>query len=581
MWALIPSLPRKWNTTGRVSGSDLGNNCFLFRFEKEEDLRRVLDNRPYHFAYWMVILQRWEPVISATFPSLIPFWITIKGLPLHYWQGDMVCRVGQELGTLLNHELTKTSARVKVMIDGLKPLVKESIVEFDSGEESPITLEYEKLERHCSICYSLLHASKHCPDRALDLHDNALTRYSRTTEDWRKADESRTHRDPASRDKGVNRQNTGSLTVSQDLLYGNHNAKGKAEPDKEFHQRVDRHGNPFGERTSTKQTRNAPPEKPAAVHEPTWRQQEPRVFNQKQLSPQYTRDRGLTQRQATKNRDLFPSQNKGQWRPKLVRAPEEFQPRQVSPDSEQPNETTLALKATEEGTSNVIPTREEVMEVLQKATRQYLSHPDPVEAAARRQRVHFGDANGQMEEAPSEMLAAAEERNNLVSQKSLMDYDPVTPPPLHQKPQEAWMLPDPAAERSPLENRELVLGLEDDFREELDPRQESSPARPVIRSIIVSPSNDLLDSEGPHQVLPDASEDRETLRNFQRRTKGGAQRTPRQRSPRTTPTIIRGASFKKRRLSQLLSSPGCSTSTKAKKSVAAKTSRDRKQKTLS
>lgn len=112
----------------------MGNNCFQFRFEREDDLRRVLDNRPYHFTYWMVILQRWEPVISTSFPSLIPFWIRIKGLPLHYWHEDMVCRVGQELGTLENHELTRTTSRVRVLVDGLKPLVKESIVEFGSGE---------------------------------------------------------------------------------------------------------------------------------------------------------------------------------------------------------------------------------------------------------------------------------------------------------------------------------------------------------------------------------------------------------------------------------------------------------------
>lgn len=165
MWALLPALPRKWNLQGRAVGSDLRNNCFQFRFEREEDLRRVLDNRPYHFAYWMVILQRWEPVISNSFPSMIPFWIRIKGLPLHYWQDDMLVRVGQELGTLDNHELTKTTARVRVFVDGLKPLTKESIVEFDSGEESNITFEYERLEMHCSVCYSLLHSRSSCPQK--------------------------------------------------------------------------------------------------------------------------------------------------------------------------------------------------------------------------------------------------------------------------------------------------------------------------------------------------------------------------------------------------------------------------------
>lgn len=133
MWALIPALPRKWNLQGRVVGSDLGNHCFQFRFEKEEDLRRVLENRPYHFSYWMIILQRWEPIISSSFPSLIPFWIRIKSLPLHFWHEDMIVKVGQELGTLENHELTKSTARVRVLVDGLKPLLWSPLSSLTQG----------------------------------------------------------------------------------------------------------------------------------------------------------------------------------------------------------------------------------------------------------------------------------------------------------------------------------------------------------------------------------------------------------------------------------------------------------------
>ncbi|KAL0844219.1 hypothetical protein Bca101_017465 [Brassica carinata] len=401
---------------------------------------------------------------------------------------------------------------------------------------------------------------------------------------WRKYDDSRTHREVAPRDKGVQRQPAVSQTVTQKLLYGNQNAKEKEEPCKEFQQRVDRHGNdPFGERTSTKQTRNAPPEREADVQELTWRKYEPRAFSHKQLSPQYSRDRVTNQRPSAKSRDLFPSQNKGQWKPKLVRTPEEFQPKYASPDIEQPKGTALALRTPEEGTSNDIPTREAVMEVLQEATRKYLSHPDLVEAAARRQRVHFGDANGEMEEAASVMLAAAEERNELASQRNLGENDPVTPPPLQLHPQEAWMLPDPSVVRSPSVNCDLEVDLEDDLREGLELERENSPARSVIRSIIVSPTNGKKAVEEAQQVSPEATKDSETLLNFQKRTRRGTQRSPQLRSPRTTPNILRGASLKKRKLSQILSSPGAggrqsvnSTTSKAKKSKAAETSRSRK-----
>ncbi|KAJ4867774.1 Zinc knuckle CX2CX4HX4C protein [Raphanus sativus] len=77
----------------------------------------------------------------------------------------MVCNIGDELGTREKHELTSRTARVRVAIDGLKPLVKETIIEFDSGEEARITLEYKRLENHCSFCQRLSHLSSHCPTR--------------------------------------------------------------------------------------------------------------------------------------------------------------------------------------------------------------------------------------------------------------------------------------------------------------------------------------------------------------------------------------------------------------------------------
>ena len=106
----------------------------------------------YHFRYWMVILERWKPIIADTFPSSISFLIKIKGLPLHFRDEDMICRIGKELETLEKHELTKTSARVRVSVNSLKPLVKETIIELDSGEECKVTLEYERLQNHCSNC---------------------------------------------------------------------------------------------------------------------------------------------------------------------------------------------------------------------------------------------------------------------------------------------------------------------------------------------------------------------------------------------------------------------------------------------
>lgn len=165
MASLLPYLTRKWNLVGKIHGSDLGNDCFQFRFQEEEEMRTVLENRPYQFNRWMVILQQWEPVISPTFPSQIPFWISLKGIPLRFLDDKILRDIGQEFGHLESYILTKTTARVRVMMDGLKPLPQDTILEFSAGEECVITLEYEKLENFCTYCLKLSHLAHDCPSK--------------------------------------------------------------------------------------------------------------------------------------------------------------------------------------------------------------------------------------------------------------------------------------------------------------------------------------------------------------------------------------------------------------------------------
>lgn len=96
----------------------------------------------------MVILLRWEPVISDSFPSMIPFWIELQGLPKHYWKPEMLFSIGEDMGEILDHEITSSVIKMKIMVDGLKPLVKETLVEFPDGSESVVSLEYKSLKGH-------------------------------------------------------------------------------------------------------------------------------------------------------------------------------------------------------------------------------------------------------------------------------------------------------------------------------------------------------------------------------------------------------------------------------------------------
>lgn len=159
---LLPYFTEKWSTESRPVGSDLGQGMFQFQFEREEDLLKVLEKRPYNYARWMVIVQRWEPTTSPEFPSLIPFWIKVQGVPVHLWTEETINTVGRNIGVYEDAEISSLNFRMRVHINGRLPLITSSIIEYPNGDEVVAKLVYENLERHCSKCFRLDHELRDC-----------------------------------------------------------------------------------------------------------------------------------------------------------------------------------------------------------------------------------------------------------------------------------------------------------------------------------------------------------------------------------------------------------------------------------
>ncbi|KAL0816592.1 hypothetical protein Bca101_073036 [Brassica carinata] len=164
VWSLIPFFSNMWKTSSRPIGADLGQGLFQSQFANAEDMALVLEKRPYHFAKWMVILQKWEPTMSASFPSQIPFWIRVHGVPLHLWREDILRRMGEDLGIYLGCDITPGNLRMRVQINGLLPILKQYTLEFAAGGEIIATLVYEKLDKHCLHCSKLDHEEEGCPE---------------------------------------------------------------------------------------------------------------------------------------------------------------------------------------------------------------------------------------------------------------------------------------------------------------------------------------------------------------------------------------------------------------------------------
>ncbi|KAG2320437.1 hypothetical protein Bca52824_013650 [Brassica carinata] len=69
--------------------------------------------------------------------------------------------VGKELGKV--EDCVPTRARVRVLLNGLKPLEMVRDILLPSGQTKEVEFAYEKLEKHCFNCFSLTHEKNDCP----------------------------------------------------------------------------------------------------------------------------------------------------------------------------------------------------------------------------------------------------------------------------------------------------------------------------------------------------------------------------------------------------------------------------------
>ncbi|KAF8089275.1 hypothetical protein N665_0511s0019 [Sinapis alba] len=189
VWNLIPFFTEHWRTEKPPIGADLGQGVFKFQFESEPDLLAVLEKRPYHFSRWMIILQRWEPTLSQSFPSLIPFWIKVQGIPVHLWTEETMRTIGEDIGWVEAIDITSSAARMRVHVNGRLPLIMSSVIEYSSGEEVTVNLVYERLERHCSLCFRLDHELRDCLEakaqkKAREAQNNSLHDSESKTKDF-------------------------------------------------------------------------------------------------------------------------------------------------------------------------------------------------------------------------------------------------------------------------------------------------------------------------------------------------------------------------------------------------------------
>lgn len=134
------------------------------------------------------------------------------------------------------------------------------------------------------------------------------------------------------------------------------------------------------------------------------------------------------------------------------------------------------------------------MEDLHEVTRQYLSCADPVEAAARRQRVQYTNAERLMETTAAAILAATMQNREKLPHPLGGSSNPVTPPPLQDPVFQALTHPSPIILYNSSSDKEEEEGLDTYYGDGsplINRRRNQEAKRPLrLKLVVVSPQTE-------------------------------------------------------------------------------------------
>ncbi|XVF38342.1 hypothetical protein REPUB_Repub20aG0093200 [Reevesia pubescens] len=122
-----------WQLEGRYKVVDVGQDYFLFKFEKKEDYKHVLEGGHWIIGGHYLTVRQWTPNFDPLLDTIskIIAWIRFPGLPLEYYDTTALTKMGSHVGKVIRLDrnteeaLRGRFARVCIELDLTKPLISK------------------------------------------------------------------------------------------------------------------------------------------------------------------------------------------------------------------------------------------------------------------------------------------------------------------------------------------------------------------------------------------------------------------------------------------------------------------------
>lgn len=100
-----------WKPAGRLDCVDLEKDFYLVRFSLKEDYDAVLRKGPWFLGEHFLSIWPWEPNFKAKMANVssIAVWIIFNGLPIEYYDAEVLKEIGEAIGKVLRIDTHTTS----------------------------------------------------------------------------------------------------------------------------------------------------------------------------------------------------------------------------------------------------------------------------------------------------------------------------------------------------------------------------------------------------------------------------------------------------------------------------------------
>lgn len=169
------TLQSAWHFLKSLSMEALSESTFIFTFEDDQDMQRVLELSPWNIRGHPLILQPWEKSMSLNELDFTEgvYWVQVHDLPLELMTSQNAEIIGNHLGKCLGTEavaadaagysMRKNFLRVKVLLPLRNPLITGFNQPRENRHPAWVQLKYERLSDFCFFCGRLGHTKIYCP----------------------------------------------------------------------------------------------------------------------------------------------------------------------------------------------------------------------------------------------------------------------------------------------------------------------------------------------------------------------------------------------------------------------------------